>query len=202
MKKLLSIILISVMLLSVFALTANAESLYECKDAFLEKYNLTGNEDYFTYYEIGDMDINCNDAMDFVLVYATIGEPADMPVFIDMGERFIYSPHTWSPFESGYGMFSLDTREFVPLSEQVILDYPWIDYYLDAFDIGELYGDADGDGELTVIDATLIQLELVNPEPYADAEGISGKNRRSDYDRDLQVSVMDATAIQKKLAKV
>ncbi len=204
MKKLLSIILVAVMFLSLVSFTVFAENLYGCKDAFFEKYNVLGNEEYFTYYEIGEMDVDCDDAMDFVMIYADSGICADALTGISMGERFIAQNQICYPFEFCYGFFDLETREFMPLSKQVLEDYPMIYYYLDEFDIGEQYGDADCDGELTILDATFIQRALANLEEYTYEENLSDwgiARSRSDFDNDYKVTVMDATAIQHKLAK-
>lgn len=208
MKKLLSIVLVAVMLLSIFTFTTSAENLYGCKDAFFERYHITGNEEnlYLTYYELGEIDVDCDDGMDFVLMYATFGDFATALTSLDMGNRFIALPHICSPFEFGYALFDLENREFIPLSEQVLIEYPQIDYYLDLYDVGDEYGDADRDGVLSIMDATFIQRTLVNLEEYTyheylDEFGLIGK-RRSDFDHDLQVTVMDATAIQKQLVGI
>ncbi len=207
MRKLLSIILVVVMLLSLFSVNVYAENLYGCKDAFLDKYHITGNEEhlYLTYYELGEMDIDCDDVMDFVLIYATFGDFATALTSLDMENRFIALPHICNPFEFGYALFDLETKEFIPLSEQVLNDYPQIFYYLDLFDIGDQYGDADRDGVLSILDATFIQRALVNLEEFSYHEylgefGLKDK-RRSDFDHDSQVTILDATAIQKSLVK-
>lgn len=206
MKKLISKILIVVVLLSLFSFTTFAENLYGCKDAFYEKYNITANGDkYLIYNELGEMDADYDDAIDFVMIYAHFGLCCDALTSIDMGERFIAQNQICSPFEFCYGFFDLETREFIPLSEEFLNEYPMTYDYLDEFDVGEQYGDADCDGELTVLDATFIQRALVNLEEYTYNEylydwGIN--RRRSDFDHDYKVTVMDATAIQKKLSKI
>lgn len=55
-----------------------------------------------------------------------------------------------------------------------------------------LLGDVDGDGEVSVMDATEIQLVLVGNKEYA----YDNAALAADYDGDGEVSVMDATAIQ------
>jgi hypothetical protein len=57
-----------------------------------------------------------------------------------------------------------------------------------------LMGDVDGDGSLTIIDATYIQRKLV---------GLSIKNfiqEVSDFDKDGKLTILDATYIQRRLA--
>ena len=58
----------------------------------------------------------------------------------------------------------------------------------------DLYGDADSDMQVTVLDATTIQRYLVG-DLY-----IGSHKKYADYDRDGQISILDATAIQRKLA--
>ncbi len=206
MKKLISIILIVVVLLSLFSFTTFAENLYGCKDAFYEEYNITANGDkYLIYNELGEMDVDYDDAMDFVMLYAEFPLGEDAVTAISMGERFIINYHISHPFEFGYGFFDLETREFIPLSEEFLNEYPMTYDYLDEFDVGEQYGDADCDGELTVLDATFIQRALASIEEFTYQEYLRdwglGSRRRSDFDDDYKVTVMDATAIQHKLAK-
>ena len=59
---------------------------------------------------------------------------------------------------------------------------------------GTLCGDADGDGLVTILDATAIQRKLAD----FDAEGYNAS--AADADGDGVVTILDATAIQRKLA--
>ncbi len=56
-------------------------------------------------------------------------------------------------------------------------------------------GDADGDGSLSVVDATLIQRSLANLYFFDDKQILA-----ADTDGDGSVSILDATLIQRKLA--
>ena len=58
-----------------------------------------------------------------------------------------------------------------------------------------LLGDADNDGVVTVLDATLIQLVLASK-----TEKIDGFDTRADIDNDGVVSILDATSIQQYMA--
>ena len=53
-------------------------------------------------------------------------------------------------------------------------------------------GDVDGDGEVTVMDATLVQKYIVNLETLTDSQ-----LKVADVNGDGEVSVLDATEIQK-----
>ena len=54
-----------------------------------------------------------------------------------------------------------------------------------------MFGDVDGDGDISIIDATAIQLHVAQLQPISDDLAIYG-----DTDNDGDISVMDATAIQ------
>ena len=69
--------------------------------------------------------------------------------------------------------------------------------YIVHVNLDGINGDADKDGDLTILDATHIQLykaELID-ESEIDLTA-------SDYDRDGDVTILDATAIQRKLAEL
>ncbi len=62
--------------------------------------------------------------------------------------------------------------------------------------IDELYGDVDGDKQITVLDATAIQRHL------AQLDVLRSGLKCADVDRDGEVTILDATAIQIDLAKL
>lgn len=57
-----------------------------------------------------------------------------------------------------------------------------------------ILGDADGDGEVTIIDATAIQRVL------AELPTASYNEKAADADADGEVTIMDATAVQRHVA--
>ena len=59
-------------------------------------------------------------------------------------------------------------------------------------DANYILGDADGDGELTVVDASLIQLVLVGKKPAFEGTAILA----ADADKDGEITVVDASLIQ------
>ena len=60
--------------------------------------------------------------------------------------------------------------------------------------VGQLCGDVDGDGQVTIFDASLIQRYLagMDPDPFL--------SEHADADGDGQVTIFDASAIQRWLA--
>ena len=61
---------------------------------------------------------------------------------------------------------------------------------------GMILGDADNDGEVTILDATVIQRHIaeLSTESYNEAA--------ADADQDNMVTIMDATAIQRHIAEL
>lgn len=66
--------------------------------------------------------------------------------------------------------------------------------YVNVKFVGDIFGDADMDGEMSVLDATCIQMYIAG---LLDESKIDLKNSNVDFDE--EVSVLDATAIQLKL---
>lgn len=59
----------------------------------------------------------------------------------------------------------------------------------------DILGDTNGDGRLSISDATLIQYKLADRVQFTDAQ-----MKNADFDKNGKVDVSDVTAIQKKLA--
>ncbi len=74
-------------------------------------------------------------------------------------------------------------------------DYPGLPDALDEYNIGAVRGDADGDGERTVLDATVIQRYKADiiAETGLDVDA-------SDADGDNETTVLDATRVQRTIA--
>ncbi len=74
-------------------------------------------------------------------------------------------------------------------------DYPGLPDALDEYNIGAVRGDADGDGERTILDATVIQRYKADiiAETGLDVDA-------SDADGDNETTVLDATRVQRTIA--
>ena len=68
-------------------------------------------------------------------------------------------------------------------------------FVIKALTNGRILGDADGDGEVTILDATHIQRHLAGISLFNDLQ-----EAVADDDRDGEVTILDATSIQRMLA--
>ena len=144
--------------------------------------------------------------------YCGAGSPAvdSIPCsVINAGESYRYMNGEWSDL-SGFKdelideMYAFDVdlygEEAVLLNVPGGHDYYYTDnysiraYLLPADKRSQLRGDADVDGELSVLDATCIQRVL------ADLSFKYFDEKLADVDGDSEVTILDATAIQRRLA--
>ena len=104
-------------------------------------------------------------------------------------------------------------NKFVNIVDVNPADYPGLSEAITVIYTSKQIGDIDGDKKLSVIDATVIQQALagVVEFPVSDAcevsedtdwraRGLTKLNYFSDFDKDGERTVMDATAIQMHLA--
>ena len=132
-------------------------------------------------------------------------------------DRFVYPVEGYAHTDDGEFIKDENGRYVKEIVEPVISldDYPGLVEALDELRIGRAVGDADGDGERTVLDATRVQRvkagleEADETDLYMIGVGISGTAVQSDditwlswsdADGDGIVTVMDATRIQRTVA--
>ena len=215
MKKLISILLILIMivtLVTVSNLSIRAvEKEYQYESSFDVYAKEHGYKNY-TYEEIGGSD-------HWTLVFATCeGNACDKLIKGTFGDRTVINYDDGQPFTFGYGVYWKRVG-FVPLTE--VWNNPDFDGIQDMFrDYTDsvmtsdgstvwLLGDTDRDGLLTILDVTHIQKQLaeLEAEPSYDSlpqvAGVKfGADIKllSDIDRDGMKTILDATWIQKRLA--
>lgn len=166
-------------------------------------------EDYCTYSELY---YHKNEgAVDWVLVESY---PLDPTVGIGYGvfDDVVLSTSTSYPFEFGCGVYDVQADTFYSI------DKAWNSGYDDLHDVFLHYmagdrspvylGDADLDGELSIIDVTLIQRCLAgirdlpdDTAPFEHSYHICGPKMEyiSDYDCNGEREIIDATLIQRCL---
>ncbi len=217
MKKLVCIMLTVVMIMSAFRITTFAESKHEFQkyeQEFLqyleENWYYPESFDYgYTYrveYEHYD-DLAETPTWALIYAYASTYDVGCYGVFDD----YVLSASSGMPYGLGYYFYDLVEDKFYMFHEA---------WELGLVDMGELkaygmvnisvLGDTNWDGNLTIMDATEIQLWLANkkelPDDYffifASCEYGPEIEHIADIDCDGSINIMDATHIQRKLAQI
>ena len=145
--------------------------------------------------------------VDWILVYGCSNVQAPMPLTTVIGNRVISVGSCEIPFDTGYGIYDVVLEDFVDANDAVAYEY---DDFTQVFDAnvsnGRLIGDVDNDGELSVIDVTLMQRcqAMICDYPADDAYYLTKDygattNYFSDFNRDGERDILDATCLQRHL---
>lgn len=212
MKKIVSLLLVTVIVISIATFSAFAndskDELSFCQQKLFELYPSTKvayDEGMLHYEEIGLLDVDYDDAFDFLLISTALPIVSDALDSMVLGDRYIACNHIYYPFRFTYAFFDIEKAEFVPLTENILDEYPLMDYYFDEYKIGVPFGDADCNSKLSVLDATYIQRVVAKLDEFGIDENLSYYNLptdfRSDINFDNEVNILDATCIQLILAK-
>lgn len=110
--------------------------------------------------------------------------------------------------DNGYYVYNAYEDAFYPIEQVNPDDYDGILNVLKELRIGRPVGDADGDNDLTIMDATAIQRDVADLEKLPEQDVYSEKVATgswhnvayADADRDGEVGIMDATRIQRTVA--
>ena len=237
MKKLLSVLLIIVMLISVLIVPSYAvESVAENKyyDAFVNDINCPYEPwEYKEIYE--HYSDETSEEPDWVMIYAMCEDDMWSKSYgVVAGNRIIItnSFDTYSLSRVYVYVTTLDELLYVDNTQidEVIKKCPEFLEVLEEQNIGQLIGDINDDSEIDIVDVTLIQRYLAGYDDIIESRySFSSKFRNSgkfrykdevgtsytveeqhikvwkydyisDFDRDGERTVMDATAIQRYIA--
>lgn len=203
MKKLVTFVLVLMIIVPSMLIGANASTLEEELSAQMFDY-FGGNEADLSYIPsdvppvfLGD----CVEVDDMVIFSAyAVWMGADCAEVAERyGDCCVWSGEITYP--SHTGMFVRKDGEIYTLKETwengIVTDLsPAVGFseYARVYHIG----DADLDYEVSVLDATLIQMEIAKTAPL----GKQSIFEVNDVDNDGDVSVLDATAIQLKIARI
>ncbi len=144
---------------------------------------------------------------DYVLVRLCTDMFTPSPVADALGEDYIIrQPSAEIPFSYNYGIYLPRKGKVMDIAEAFKEGIEGIENALPYISSKELVGDVNCDGNLNVLDATMIQKQLAglitieneSLDEYRDAP-ISAI---SDFDRDGKRTIKDATAIQKHVAGI
>ncbi len=227
MKRIVSILLVCVMLLSLTTVSVSSASSFRgwfytecCKQLIGQRYGEPRyyREIYYHYEEPNDTD---STNIDWALVECYILRLEDLtdtvygPMYTVVDNVLLYIGRYYieiMPFASGYAVYDARKNKFTDLCDVNVDDFEGLSEYLRTSMRGRPVGDVDQDGVLSILDATQIQMNLAGLSEFSDSDyvyktytWVTGKRSVkyiSDYDRDGERTVLDATTIQMKLAKV
>lgn len=180
---------------------------------FIEKYSeiiFSESHEYDELYYHYDK----NGDMDWALVYECSYNSSPWNYHIMYKDRILMYGG-YFPFSFAYGVYDAKAGEFYDILNDKFNfdDYKDLEVIFDSFMPGYPIGDADLDKDLTIMDATYIQRVLAGLTYFDERDTIEsyfgyvswnelGYPRYiSDMDRDGKRTVLDATAVQRKLAK-
>lgn len=224
MKKIISIILVAVLLLMCFIIPASTltkgdvadigfvntdktqtHSSHQFEEKFQEQYKNTISFNY-SYDEVYYF-YNGNE-IEWALVEAHIIPPTPRNSYAVLGDKFSLRGQE-VPFSIGYGVYDCKQEKFFDICKLVDFSvYESLNERINGIEFLYKFGDADINGKIDITDATYIQRTLAGliRIPKDDLNGyhsIRGEMRyTSDIDRDGIRTVMDATQIQRVIAKI
>ena len=180
--------------------------LYE--QSFFESFPFCDPESYDyceLYYHHSDWRI-----LDWVLVQVTPEYPVTGSWYGVFDDAVLYNAESY-PFDFTYGVYDVVKKTFYSISEAWSMGYADLhDVFVHTIknrDAARQLGDVDVDGELDIIDATLIQRGLVG---LYELDGFEHSYCRfgtkltslADYDANGDVEIIDVTRIQRTLVGV
>ncbi len=172
-------------------------------DRFRQKYET--QYDHTAIYHEMYYHRGADDKIDWALIRCELNITEPMPYSAVIGNRVILHDSCSLPFSSGYALYDVKEDKFISAASAEASEY---DGFTKAFDEnvkdGRLLGDIDGDGEITVIDATIIQRCDIRIQSFPDDDEINpwgtweyAPKYYSDFNRDGDRDILDATCIMR-----
>lgn len=179
--------------------------MYEYMGLDSSKANYYYDELYYHYAsadEVADAS-----TPDFVVVECMLDFYSHSHVYEIFGDYVVADYYTTYPYELGYYVFIPESSEILTLKEAWDEQIEGINTVFEKGVLGQLIGDADDDGKLTVKDATAIQKEIagissIKDDKFTIVADSTQKKYISDFNCDGERNVRDATAIQKYIAGI
>ena len=212
MKKIISLV-IGLLLISISLITVSADEPADPTDkihnSFREIYSAF-EKDYYKSF-INSNYLQSDPDNSYYYINYTSNYPIEKPYFNRFGsnnEYYEYCEHTNMMFESGITVFCgkitfdnilYDAENYYTL-EEIAVKQPKVIEAIMNYNLGPTkrvgyIGDADCDGEVTVLDATTIQRHLAQID-------VLKVELANDIDDNGYVDVMDATKIQRHIAEL
>ncbi len=180
----------------------DAEHLYE--EQLYKEYYI--ESDVYKYDEVY-YHRNVNDEIDWALIETVFQYAQPLNVYAVIGDRVWLGDSIWPTVN--YCIYDVEQSKFFDICQINWADYDGLEDVILSLELGVPIGDADVDGQLSVLDATYIQRVLAKLIIFP-TDDLSSYfrvtpdelNYLSDIDRDGERSIIDATLIQMKLAKL
>ena len=174
------------------------------KDLCTSLYTGAEITEYRELYYHSDVNGDC----DWILVYGCSNFQAPMELTTVIGKRVISVGSCEIPFDTGYGIYDMKNCRFVDANGPSAKNYAdFTMVFNETVTAGRLIGDVDNDGDISVIDATIIQRCLAGIRDYPEDDGfylygLSPNTDQiihyySDFDCNGEREIIDATLIQR-----
>ena len=201
------------MSIGLLILPANAEIISKTDSEYLYKERFTetrtnSSTKPLEYYEV-EYHYDKNNNIDWILIYADYYWSAPLGTYVIIGDRVV-TYYEYNMPTTLYWVYDVKNDVFSDICKVNFDDYVGLEKVILSLKLGRPIGDADFDNELTVLDATYIQMVSSKLCEYNDEDNVDGAfyclgeekiSYISDFDRDGKRTILDATAIQMKLAK-
>ena len=187
---------------------------YFCLDSFIDYLGTLPYDELRTIdtYEELYYHYAADGQIDYVLINSKCG-PAEMLNSLGIIGNRVLIMGAVNPFSYGMALYDVKTNKFYDLAKmRNYVDYEGLIEAIDRYGYGRLIGDMDKDNELTIIDATIIQRCLAGITEYPEDDTIIDNSSEyfdpsfsqleyySDFDRNGNRDILDATATQRYLA--
>lgn len=211
MKKIISFILAVITIFSFSVLSVYSESTTEAK--LIEYLQKERNYDPPYYHEFKELFAhdNADGDTDWILIY--VDDEEQMPWYVCgvFSHRVISLSHEWGLFSLGLGLYDASEDRFFDLSK--IDNYNGLSDAIDLYGVGKLLGDIDNDAEISILDCTKIQRCEAGLCEYPERDQVESYSYKyenidtpllyySDFNRDGERDILDATCIQRYLANM
>lgn len=154
--------------------------------------------------------VDSDEKVDWVLLNAYVDAPDPWYGMGIIGNRVIVSG-TYPVFTFGMALYDAQEETFYDLYQMTdYSQYNGLEAAINTYGKGKLLGDIDGDNSISVVDVTMIQRCVAKIADYPESDWIAESNLvndffkpihyYSDFNRDGDRSILDATCIQRYLA--
>lgn len=147
-----------------------------------------------------------NGAVDWVLIKGDEEAVVPEPVYQVIGNRVIIQSEWTAPFGFGIGVYNVSQNTVTSVYDGILEQYDGLEEAFNKYGCGKLIGDVDGDGSISILDATVIQRCLAELRDFPAGDLIEtcgvvdgALMYYSDFNRDGGRDIFDATSIQRYL---